>query len=191
MAEIPSLKQILDVYYALRAQGVQRFPRPLSVSAAPSERTSRCLFLIDFTPAQASSAQGDAELMVPPPILKRLLDRLPWRESVALHTVFSAQPKSPQLHPLEEQVVDSVRRALLESGVERCVCFGWRAAQVCAVGLGIPFAIPAEAYEPLGCEVEGVGRFEILVLPDVREIEAFPEWRARVWESLLAFGPAR
>lgn len=191
MAEKPSLKQILELYYALRAQGVQRFPKPMSASVALCERTSRCLFLIDFTAAQASSAQGESEPMVLPPILKRLLDRLPWRESVSLHTVFSAQPKSPQLHPLEEQVVDSARRALLESGVERCVCFGWRAAQVCAVALGIPFAIPAEAYEPLGCEVEGVGQFEILVLPDVRELEAFTEWRARVWESLLAFGPAR
>lgn len=191
MAEGPSLKQILDLYYALSAQGVRRFPKPMPASVAPRERTSRCLFLIDFTAAQASSSQGESERMALPPILKRLLDRLPWRESVSLHSVFSAQPKSPQLHPLEEQVVDSTRRALLGSGVERCVCFGWRAAEVCAVALGIPFAIPAEAYEPFACEVDGVGQFEILVLPDVRELEAFTEWRARVWESLLAFGPAR
>ncbi|MBM3381415.1 MAG: hypothetical protein FJY29_03145 [Betaproteobacteria bacterium] len=190
MAEKPSLKQILELYYALRAQGVQRFPQPRTPGGAQSDRTLRCLFLLDFN-AQGSPSSvvgGDSVL---PALLKRLLDRLPWRDFVDLHVVFDAPPKSPQLHPLDEKTLAPVMTALASERVGRCVCFGWRAAQVCAVALGIPFALPPEAFEPVQVTLEGDKAMEILILPDVRELEAFPEWRAKVWESLQTFGAAR
>jgi hypothetical protein len=62
---------------------------------------------------------------------------------------------------------------------------------VCATALGIPFAIPSESFEALEFIDDNGKKMEFLVLPDVRELEAFPEWRAKVWESLLAFGPVR
>ncbi|MEN9528480.1 MAG: hypothetical protein RI932_353 [Pseudomonadota bacterium] len=190
MAEKPSLKQILELYYALRAQGVQRFPRPLVPGGAPSDRSLRCLFLLDFNPPGSASPASAGETIVPP-LLKRLLERLPWRDFVDVHVIFDAPPKSPQLHPLDEKTLAPVLRALSSEQVGRCVCFGWRSAQVCAVAIGIPFALPPEAFEPIEVQVEGGKAMEILVLPDVRELEAFPEWRAKVWESLQAFGSPR
>ena len=195
MAEKPSLQQILEVYYALRASGVQRFPKPLAPrsSSAQSQASNsiakpHCLFLIDFI---TSSQTLETEKIDMPPILRRLLERLPWRDSVSVHTIFDAQPKSPQLHPVAPPTIASTRAVLEAPTLGRVVCFGWRSAQVCSVALGIPFEIPCESFEAIACQVEGLGDFEILVLPDVREIEAFPEWRARIWESLLAFAPAR
>jgi hypothetical protein len=190
MAEKPSLKQILELYYALRAQGVQRFPRPLAPGGLTSDRALRCLFLLDFSAQVAPHSTSGADTVIPP-ILRRLLERLPWRELVDLHVVFDAAPKSPQLHPLDEKVVAAALHALSGEHMGRCVCFGWRAAQVCAVALGIPFALPSEAFEPIVTQGEAGKPIEILVLPDVRELEAFPEWRSKVWESLQAFGPPR
>lgn len=187
MGNKPTLQRILDVYYALRAQGVQRFPKPLCPQGEPSTISSRCLFLVDFHP-HASVEAGNEEL---PLLLKRLLERLPWRDDVKIHTIFKTHPKSPQLHPLEEGVVGAVRGLLDEPGLGRCVCFGWRSAHVCSVALGIPFQLPPEAYEPVRCEGEGLGKIDCLVYPDLRELEAFPEWRSKVWESLLPFGAVR
>lgn len=187
MTEKPSLKHILDIYYALRAQGVQRYPKPMLPTPRGTARSPGCVFLVDFgTPAESAGGKADVH-----PLLKRLLEKLPWRDDVLLHTVFHAQPRSPQLHPLDEDLIRQSREVLTRDGVGRCVCFGWRAAQVAGVALGIPFALPAEAYEALSFEAEGLGSYECLVLPDVRELEAFPEWRAKVWESLLSFGAAR
>lgn len=192
MAEKPSLRQILEIYYALRAAGVQRFPKPLAPSKQVAERSPSCLFLIDFvSPDENPSSSSGGGTQYLPAILRRLLERLPWREGVTVHSVFETPPKSPVVHPLAESVVEATLAAVESTNAQRCVCFGWRAAQVAAVACGVPFAVPPEAYEPISFEREGQGVFEILVLPDVRELEAFPEWRARVWESLMAFGPVR
>jgi len=183
MAEKPSVKQILEVYYALRASGVQRLPKPLH-RALPERRVGGgTLFLFDFVP---SGSAHDS----PPSLLKRLIERLPWGSGVDVSAVFDVQPKSPEVAALIESSVTRLRAHLEGSGARRIVCFGWRAGHALSVALGVPFEIPAEAFEPLACESEGLGSFELLVLPDVRELEAFPEWRLKVWESLVAFAPS-
>lgn len=182
MAEKPSVKQILEVYYALRASGVQRFPKPLQ-RALPERRVSGgTLFLFDFV---SSGSAHDS----PPSLIKRLIERLPWGSGIDVSAVFEVQPKSPDFASLIENSVTRLRAHLEASGGRRIVCFGWRAAHVLSVALGAPYEIPAEAFEPLACESEGLGSFELLVLPDVRELEAFPGWRLKVWESLVAFAP--
>lgn len=191
MAETPSMKRILDVYYALLAQGVQRYPRPLKQSQPELLSRERCLFLIDFGAELVPLELPRQQSAVAPAIISRLLERLPWREQVSLQIIFEHQPKTPQLHPIGEERLAAVNEALRNSSTDRCVCFGWRAAQVCGAALGIPFSIPVEAYEALEFIHDDGKKVEILVLPDVRELEAFPEWRAKVWESLLAFGPVR
>jgi hypothetical protein len=191
MAEKPSLRQILEMYYALRAAGVQRFPKPLAPTKQVVERTPTCLFLIDFVSPDEHLTAPSVERQNLPALLRRLLERLPWRDGVNVHTVFATPPKSPVVHPIAEGVVEAAFAAFENTNARRCVCFGWRAAQVAGVVLGVPFAVPPEAYEPVTFEREGEGVFELLVLPDLRELEAFPEWRGRVWESLMAFGPLR
>lgn len=191
MEETPSMKRILDVYYALLAQGVQRYPRPLSQSQAQPSSRNRCLFLIDFGADLVSLELTTGQTVSTPPIISRLFERLPWRDQVSVHLIFETQPKTPQLHPLSEEKLAAVCRSFSDSQADRCVCFGWRAAHVCAAALGVPFSIPSEAYVALEFVDDSGKRVEILVLPDVRELEAFPEWRAQVWESLLAFGPVR
>ena len=191
MTEKPSLKPILDVYYALLAQGVQRFPRPLLPSQPELRARKHCLFFIDFATDPIPLEVRSGETFRAPPIIARLLDKLPWREQVTTHLLFEAVPKSPQLHPIDEDLISRVKDLIAQNEPDRCVCFGWRAAQVCAVALGVPFSFPPEAYEPLECTFDENKSVEILVFPDVREIEALPEWRSKVWESLLAFGPVR
>lgn len=191
MAETPSMKRILDVYYALLAQGVQRYPRPLSQAQSQPSSRNRCLFLIDFGIELVSLELATGQTVSVPPIISRLIERLPWRNQVLLHVIFEHQPKTPQLHPVSEERLASVNEFLSASAADRCVCFGWRTAQVCAAALGIPFSLPGEAFEAIEFIDDNGKRMEFLVLPDVREIEAFPEWRAKVWESLLAFGPTR
>lgn len=182
MAEKPSVKQILEIYYALRAAGVQRLPKPLPRATHRSGGSGASLFLYDFwTPSAAQE--------VAPPILRRLIERLAWGANVQLCAAVEGQPKSPQCDPVDEAAVARLRARLEEGGVHRIACFGWRAAHVLSVVVGQPFTIPPEAFEPLLCEADGLGSLEILVLPDVRELEAFPEWRARVWESLVSFAP--
>jgi hypothetical protein len=184
MAEKPSVKQILDVYYALRASGVQRLPKPVQRSSAAQRHSGATLFLFDFM--SGNSQPPDAV----PPILGRLLERLPWGSSVHVLSAFAVQPKSPDMSAQMESTVTIIRGRLETSGIRRVVCFGWRAGLALSVAVGEPYAIPPEVFEPVPCEVEGLGQLEFLVLPDVRELEAFPEWRSKVWESLTAFAPA-
>lgn len=191
MAETPSMKRILEVYYALLAQGVQRFPRQLAPSGHSAGERNRCLFLIDFAPELVELGLTTGGVTSAPPIICRLLERLPWSEQVLPAVIFKQVPKAPQLHPIDEAGIAVVREALQSWGADRCVCFGWRAAHVLGVALGVPFALPTEAYEPIACDGDEGKKLEILVLPEVRELDAIPEWRAKVWESLLAFGPVR
>lgn len=180
MAEKPSVKQILEIYYALRAAGVQRLPKPLPRATHRSGGSGATLFLYDFwIPATTQETA--------PPILRRLTERLAWGGNVQLCAAVEGQPKSPQCDPVDEAAVARLRARLEEGSVNRIACFGWRAAHVLSVVVGQPYTIPSEAFEPLLCEADGLGPLEILVLPDVRELEAFPEWRARVWESLVSF----
>jgi hypothetical protein len=183
MAEKPSVRQILEVYYALRAAGVQRLPKPVQRTAGSQRSSGGTLFLFDF-----NSGSGPHEGA--PSILKRLLDRLPWAAGVEVCPAFASHPKSPDLSVHMEAVVTELRGRLESSGTRRVVCFGWRSGFALSVAFGEPYAIPPEAYEPFVCEAAGLGSVEILVLPDVRELEAFPEWRLKVWESLVAFTPA-
>jgi hypothetical protein len=218
MSDSTSLKQILEIYYALRAEGVQRFPRPhirersklqnqlqnaaqlphnaenfkelKSDHSVQENIASRSLFIYDFHPLQLSQNPPPEPI---PSILRKLLERLPWREEVVLFSAFDTFPKSPRLDPPDERVVGRLRERLVEGGFGRVVCFGWRCAQILSIAIGHPFGIPPEAFEPIRQSVEGSGsptlEIDILVLPDVREIEAFLEWRAIVWESLQAFAP--
>lgn len=180
MAEKPSLKQILEIYYALRASGVQRYPRPLKRASRVAPPSGQALFLYDFSPT--ALAAGEV-----PAILRRLLERLPWGSGVQVFSALEAQPKTPALEPVSEAAVARLRERLLAEQFGKIVCFGWRAAHLLSVALGLPYAIPAEAFEPLECEPEGLSAQQILVLPDVRELEMFPDWRARVWDSLVNF----
>lgn len=182
MAEKPSVKQILETYYALRASGVQRFPKPLSRSELKTRPSGGCLFLYDFP--TVNEPEGGV-----PPILRRLLERLPWRSGVEVAAALESQPKTAQLDPVGEAIVVRLRERIAADKVQRIVCFGWRAGHVLSIALGQPFSVPPQAFEPLFCESEGLGGVEILVFPDVRELEAFPEWRALVWESLVNFAP--
>ncbi|MFZ9519298.1 MAG: hypothetical protein ACO3A4_02370 [Silvanigrellaceae bacterium] len=183
MSEKPSLKQILEIYYALRASGVQRLPKPLARAASSRKDSGTCLFLYDFA---SNPVSNDAV----PPLLKRLIDRLPWRESVRIESVYPVQPKTPRFDPLSEPVVARVVETLAQSHAIRVVCFGWRAGHALSVAVGQPLAIPPEAFEALHCPMLDGTSLEVLVLPDLRELEAFPDWRALVWESLQNFAPA-
>lgn len=189
MSEKPSLKQILEIYYALRASGVQRLPKPLSKAPASRKDSGACLFLYDFASAPVSASASASEDSVPS-ILKRLIDRLPWRENVRVAAVYSVQPKSPRFEPVPEAVVSQLIETLSQFAAKRVVCFGWRAGQALSVAVGQPFAIPGEAFEPLVCPMVDGTRLELLVLPDLRELEAFPDWRSLVWESLQKFAPS-
>jgi hypothetical protein len=183
MAEKPSVKQILEVYYALRASGVQRLPKPVQRSIAEQRTSGGTLFLFDFI-----SGNGNQQDEVPA-ILRRLLERLPWAAGVEVQPAFASQPKTPDLSSQMESAVAVLRSRLESAGIRRVVCFGWRAGLALSVALGEPYAIPPEGFQPLAFEAEGIGAVELLVLPDVRELEAFPEWRLKVWESLVAFAP--
>ncbi|MEN9825448.1 MAG: hypothetical protein RI953_1193 [Pseudomonadota bacterium] len=183
MSEKPSLKQILEIYYALRASGVQRLPKPLSKAPDSRRDSGACLFLYDFATASVSEDSV-------PPLLKRLIDRLPWRECVRTAVVYPALPKSPKFEPFPDAVVARVMETLAQTQAQRVVCFGWRAGQALSVAVGQPFAIPGEAFEPLLCPGADGLPLEVLVLPDLRELEAFPDWRSLVWESLQKFAPS-
>lgn len=190
MAKTPTLQQISDVYYALRASGVQRFPKPQQRVQGEEHESEMTLFLFDFWVSPDSRSTGSDTEPVPP-LLKRLLERLPWGRDVTVFPVFDGIPKSPQIDPVDANVASRLqeRLAQLNQSARRIVCFGWRAGSVLACAADKPQSLPPESFNTLAWSTEKLGVVDVLVLPDVRELEAIPEWRGRVWESLLAFNP--
>ena len=148
--------------------------------------------LADFPePADEAGAEAAAELFSTEGAASVLLSRLFLRLGIAEHLHRSFALKILPRKGFNEQISavsrDMLGCELLLTAPASVFCFGMRAAR--------------QFEELTGVRLEGFGACPVVewgslaitpfVFPSPRELAAFPEWRAGVWEELQALGPAR
>lgn len=178
---------IREQNYALIAKGVQRFPNPRSAQEPLTQNVKPFVFILDF-PAQTEELAANLETQFPETSPLFLVRRLAERLGVLPHTeiVYAIKKYAGKTLPNDALVTSQpdFKSDILRFNPQILICFGARAFS--ALNRLTGYKIPPVEHEciDLGLVfVEGRQR-RVVVVPNVRELQAFPEWRASVWQVL-------
>lgn len=172
--------------YALIAEGVQRFPKPREPKAVKWP----VVFVLDFPSApEDETAIQNAQLPETSQLtlVRRLADKLGiLPETKVIFAIRGSVPGKALANDALTSSQADFKNDIVASDPDKLVCFGNRAFT--AINRLTGYAIPPVEQE---CNDVGQVRLEgrlrhVVVVPDVRELQSFPEWRAAVWQVLRA-----
>lgn len=178
---------IREQNYALIAGGVQRFPTPQNGSQSQTQSLKPFVFILDF-PTNSDELAANLETTFPEASPLFLLRRLAERLGVLPQTevVYAIKNHAGKTLPNDALLASQAdfKSDILHFNPQILICFGARAFT--ALNRLTGYKIPPVEHECIDLgpiSIEGHLR-RVVVVPNVRELQAFPEWRASVWQVL-------
>lgn len=182
---IPS--SIREQNYALIAKGVQRFPTPQNALQSKTQSLKPFVFILDF-PTNSDELAATLATTFPETSPLFLVRRLAERLGVLPQTevVYAIKNHPGKTLPNDALLASQAtfKSDILHFNPQVLICFGARA--LTALNRLTGYKIPPVEHECLDLgpiSIEGHLR-RVVVIPNARELQLFPEWRASVWQVL-------